>query len=139
MTDPYTLYYQRQAAGTYAGDYRAVSQKGDGIGSFLGGLFRRMLPLISGGFKAIGKEGLATGVNLLKDTLNGRTFKDSVRDRVTEAGRNLTDKAAKKMSSMVGDGYKSKKRKRVSQSTTRSKKRRLSKKGRSKSDIFGEY
>lgn len=139
MTDPYTLYYQRQAAGTYVGDYRAVSQKGDGIGSFLGGLFRRILPLISGGFKAIGKEGLATGVNLLKDTLNGRSFKDSVRDRVSEAGKNLTEKAAQKMSSMVGNGYKKRKRNSVSQSKSRSKKRRLSKTSRSKSDIFGEY
>ena len=127
MTDPYTAYYLRQAEGTgYGGEYRGSSQKGDGLGSFLGGLFRRVFPLFKSGAKAIGKEALSTGVNLLRDAITGKSMKDSVRSRITEAGTSLTSKAARKMESMVGSGYKVPKRKRRAQSRTSTKRRRIS-------------
>jgi hypothetical protein len=129
MADPYTNYYLRQAAGRdHVEPFRSYSQKGDGIGSFLGGLFRRVLPLFSSGAKAIGKEALSTGVNLLRDMLSGRPMKESVSSRVTEAGTNLTKKAATKMGSMVGSGYKTRKRKKRSQSRPVIKRRKVSRK-----------
>jgi len=128
MADPYTSYYLRQAEGRDRVETnRSYSQKGDGIGSFLGGLFRRVLPLFSSGAKAIGKEALSTGVNLLKDMLNGKSMKESVTSRVTEAGTSLTKKAANKMGSMVGSGYKTRKRRKRPQSRVITKRRKVTK------------
>ena len=45
-------------------------QRGHGIGSFLGGLFRRVLPLLSRGAKAVGKETLRAGVNMAGDIMD---------------------------------------------------------------------
>ena len=44
-------------------------QRGNGIGSFFRGLFRFVKPLYSGA-KAIGKEALKTGSNIITDMLN---------------------------------------------------------------------
>ena len=144
MTDPYTQYYLRQAEGRYGGEYRGTTQKGDGLGSFLGGLFRRVFPLFSSGAKAVGKEALTTGVNLLRDAISGKSMKESVRERVQQAGTNLTNKAARKMESMVGSGYKRRKRKRRSQSRVNAKRRKVVAKRkkrkivkRKRRDIFG--
>jgi hypothetical protein len=125
MSDPYTLYYLRQAEGGFGGSYHGITQKGDGLGSFLGGLFRRIFPLLSSGAKAVGKEALSTGVGLLKDAMNGRSLKESMFNRVTQAGTNLTNKAAKAMESMVGNGYKRGKRKRRAQSRPAAKRRKV--------------
>ena len=128
MADTYTDYYLRQAEGRgYGGAYHGSSQKGDGLGSFLGGLLRRVYPLLKSGAKALGTEALSTGVNLLRDAISGKSMKDSVRTRVTEAGTNLTGKAARKMETMVGSGYKRPKRKRPAQSRASTKRRKTSK------------
>jgi hypothetical protein len=44
-------------------------QRGNGIGSFLRGLFRFVKPLLYSGAKAIGKEALKTGSYILTDIL----------------------------------------------------------------------
>jgi hypothetical protein len=143
MSDPYTLYYLRQAEGRYAGDYRGNNQKGDGLGSFLGGLFRRIFPLLSCGAKAVGKEALSTGIGILKDAITGRSMTESVRERISQAGTNLTTKAANKMESMVGSGYKNRKRRSRTQFRVSAKRRRVtqrrakSKKSKRRRDIFG--
>lgn len=132
MSDQYTLYYMRQAEGRNGGSFHSPTMKGDGLGSFLGNLFRRIFPLLSSGAKVVGQEALSTGVGLLKDALNGRSLKESMYDRVSQAGKNLSEKAAKKMEGMVGNGYKRRKRKRKSQSRAASKRRKVSKKPRKK-------
>ena len=152
MVDPYTEYYLRQAEGReYGGGYTSSSQKGDGLGSFLGGLFRRVFPLFKSGAKALGKEALSTGVNLLRDAITGKSMKDSMRTRITEAGGNLTTKAARKMESMVGSGYKRRNGDRTAQSQASIKRKRITApkrkktiasektvlKNRSPRDIFG--
>jgi hypothetical protein len=141
MTDSYTLYYLQQAEGRYGGSFHSATMKGDGLGSFLGGLFRRIFPLLSSGAKAVGKQALSTGVGLLKDALNGRPIKESMFDQVSKAGNNLTDLAAKRMEKMVGNGYKGVVKKRKRQSRSASKRSKTTKK-RSQAkdqlrDIFG--
>jgi hypothetical protein len=125
MYDPYTEYYALQAEEGYGGALYGVIQKGDAIGSFRGGLFRQNFPLFNCVVKALGKEALAMGLNLLRDALIGRPAKDSVFNRVTEAGTNLTSKAAQKLQSMVGSGYKKVKKRRQAQSRDVSKKRKV--------------
>lgn len=48
----------------------APYQRGHGIGSFLGGLFRTITPLLKSGARAVGKEALKTGMNVLGDVLS---------------------------------------------------------------------
>jgi hypothetical protein len=80
------------------------SQKGRGIGSFLKGLFRQIFPFIKSGAKSLGEELLKGGVGVIKDQFHGRSLKESLGARVREAGSSLTDKAARKVESMVGGG-----------------------------------
>ena len=57
--------------GVYSGIGRvyvgAPYQKGSGIGSFLGGVFRYVLPFLKRGAAAVGKEALSTGMNIVSD------------------------------------------------------------------------
>lgn len=111
-------------------------QAGHGIGSLLGGLMRRALPMIVKGLRAVGKESLNTGFNVLGDIAKGRPFKHSVKNRVKESGGNLKRKAEAEFDTLMdGSGYKrrAKRRKAHSPRKRRGKKaaapaRRLKKK-----------
>lgn len=117
----YIQYYSDQAGGgggvknVFAG---STFQRGSGIGSFLGGLLRKIVPYLASGAKAVGKEAARAGVNVLDDVVNKRVnFKEAVSTRAKESGRNLKRKAAEKLSTMMkGDGYKSRAPKRARQS-----------------------
>lgn len=69
--DLYTNYYLRQVGSGAGSIYSGPSyQRGYGIGSFLGGLFRAVYPLITKGTKAVGSELFKSGVGLLGDLMN---------------------------------------------------------------------
>jgi len=99
--DRYTLYYLNQSGGggevgpVYRATFRV--QRGNGIGSFFRGLFRFVKPLYSGA-KAVGKEALKTGYNIITDMFN-KEAKQPVRDifknRFIEAKDNLEPKIKK--------------------------------------------
>lgn len=83
-------------------------QRGHGIGSFLGGLFRRVLPYLGKVVRAVGKEALRAGVNVIEDVENNTPFKISVKQRFEESRDKLKRKAKEKISSLMkGSGYKS--------------------------------
>jgi hypothetical protein len=68
--DRYTQYYVNQSGGggigsVYKASFRVLM--GHGIGSFFRGLFRFVKPLLYSGVKAVGKEALKTGSNILTD------------------------------------------------------------------------
>lgn len=88
----------------------ATYQRGSGIGSFLGSIFRKIVPYIARGAKAVGKEAVRTGLNVFDDVANnGSSFKESFNDRMRESGKNLGRKAVNKLSEMMdggGGGYK---------------------------------
>ena len=106
--DRYTRYYVTQSGGGDIGPvYRASFrvQRGNGIGSFFRGLFRFVKPLLYSGAKAVGKEALKTGSNILTDILNkqpeepvGEIFKS----RFGEAKDNLEQKIKKMTGSGLG-------------------------------------
>lgn len=105
---PYEHYYSHQAGSGIGVIYRGVPyQRGHGIGSFLGGLFRSVLPLLSSGAKVIGKEALSAGVGLLSDMVNSHPMEDSIKNRLKEASSNLKRKADAKIDriNMSGSGY----------------------------------
>lgn len=108
MACPYQQYYANQAGSGIGAIYRgAPYQRGHGIGSFLGGIFRSILPLFKTGARAVGREALRTGSNILGDLMENRNAKDAFRGRMQEAGVNLKRKADEKINSLMeGSGYK---------------------------------
>lgn len=114
--DYYETYFNSQVG--YGGGYSrgvgqvfigAPHQRGHGgIGSFLAGLFRKVLPLLSRGAKAVGKEALRTGLNIVNDVTTQNTpIKESFRNRVKESSENLKRKAEEKLDKLMeGSGYK---------------------------------
>lgn len=139
----YDAYYNAQGVGggrgvtsVYVG---SRGQRGHGIGSFLGGLFRRALPFLAKGARAVGREALRAGINVLDDvTENNMSFKDSLNSRLAESGLKLKRKANEKISELMeGSGYKGLALKRASQlqyvgrarkSSNKKKRRKQSKK-----------
>lgn len=84
-------------------------------GSGLGGIFRRMLrfafPLFKSGVKAVGKQVLRSGVDIANDYVQGKDIKTSAKEKIKEAGKLLTDKAASKVKTMIGSGRNKRRRK----------------------------
>lgn len=115
--DLLTQYYLAQA-GSGMGDFYSgpIYQRGYGIGSFLGGLFRSILPLLKKTGVAIGKEVLHSGSNFISDLGNNVNPRAAFDMRAKETLQKIKKKV------LTGDGYKSVKR---------SKKRQLPKNNRS--------
>ena len=84
------------------------NQHGHGIGSFLGGLFRRVLPWLQRGARAVGKDAVRAGMNVPSDVLSkDMNFEDSLRTRARESGKNLKHKAGETIDTLMhGSGYK---------------------------------
>lgn len=129
--NPYEQYYVQQAGRGVGPVYTGSPyQRGHGIGNFLSSIFRAVFPLVKSGAKVLGQEAVNTGFGILRDTISQKPIKESLKQRMREAGDNLMTKAEKKIDQMHGSGYK---RRRKRQSSTVSKKR-LAKK--QKRDIF---
>lgn len=104
----YITYYDNQAGGgidqVFIG---SPYQRGNGIGSFLSGLFRRALPILSSGARAVGKEALRAGVGILSDLSQSMPFNESVRMRSRDVTNNLKRKVDEKIDTLMsGAGYK---------------------------------
>ena len=76
----YEVYYTKQSEGDLSIFYGARTQRGHGIGSVLGGLFRRVLPFLESGAEILGKQAL----NVAADMIDGKSFKESAKDRLKE-------------------------------------------------------
>lgn len=111
----YITYYENQiGSGGGADGVRNVFvgsrwQRGSGIGSFFAGLARSILPLFTRGLRAVGKEALRGGINVIDDIGNNINFKESVKNRFKESRDNLSEKAKQKLNDMMmsGSGYNS--------------------------------
>lgn len=102
-TDLYTTYYLNQAGSGYGGIYSGpVYQRGYGIGSFLGGLFRAVIPLLKKGSMIFGKECLKSGLDVINDIENNEEVVDSLKRRGSELYRNVKKRA---MDNMTGGRY----------------------------------
>lgn len=67
-------------------------QRGAGIGSVFGSLFRFLLPIFKSAGKEIGREGLAVGARVLGDLAQGKNLRHSVINETSEGLRNLVDR-----------------------------------------------
>lgn len=132
------LFLPQNGGGTLKHFVGSPNQRGHGIGSFLGGLFKRILPFLSSGAKAVGKEALRAGLNIATDFVEHDVpIKESLRHRFKESTVNLKRKAEEKLNKiMEGSGYKKSKRLKKKHSasnrrtvkTSRKKKNKVSKK-----------
>ena len=86
-------------------------QRGYGFGGVFRSLFRMAAPLFKSGAKALGRQMLQSGLDVVNDVSQGENLKMAAKRRLKEAGRQLTEKAATKVKTMIGSG-KHKKRKR---------------------------
>lgn len=71
-------------------------QQGRGVGSFLGGIFKYLKPLLYSGLEAIKKQTLKAGVNVLND-IGKRPFKDILKQQGKQAVDELTEKGMRKL------------------------------------------
>ncbi|KAK3911215.1 LOW QUALITY PROTEIN: 4-alpha-glucanotransferase DPE2 [Frankliniella fusca] len=97
-------YYVQQAqTGSGMGYFAGSStQKGAGIGSLLGGLFRSIFPILETRCQC-GREALRAGSHILADAASGDVpLNTSLKQHLSEAGRNL-------VSRMSGNGIKRRK------------------------------
>lgn len=129
----YNKYYLEQAGSAlpyFSGPY---GQKGAGIGSFLQGLWRSVVPLFRSGAKSISKTALATAGNFLSDISSGQNVKESAKRRLAEAGEEINEKIKRKVGQM-GSG----KRRKTSKTYKRQRKnrKRYSRRKCAKRDIF---
>ena len=119
-------YYLAQAGGGFGQYYAGSShQKGYGIGSWLGGLFRTVLPILRSGAVAVGREAARAGSHVLADVAVGDNFKESLNKHAGEAVGNLKRRAA----SAAQQGYGAIKRRkptRKAQSTPQPRRRKNS-------------
>jgi len=94
-------YYMDQA-GSGIGEFYSgpIYQRGYGIGSFLGGLFKSVLPILKRGGLIVGKEVLKNGANFLNDVQNNVSPRTALKYRARETVDNLTNKL------MYGEGFK---------------------------------
>jgi len=105
-------------------------QKGNGIGSFFRGLFRFVKPLLYSGSKAVGREALKTGSNIITDILNKEPEQpvgNILKTRLSEAKCNLEDKIKK----MTGSGLGLKRKRKPKMAESQGKRRKVK-------DIFTE-
>lgn len=65
------------------------NQRGHGLGSVLGGLFRSAVPIVKKGLATLGKSALKTGLSIAGDVLEGKNAGEAARSRVAEGIKNL--------------------------------------------------
>lgn len=133
---PYHNYYISQAGSGSSVIYRgSVYQKGHGIGSFLGGIFRSIMPFLKTGAKTVGKVLLRSGAGFLGDLAEEQSAKESFNKRVKEAGGELKRKAVGALNGMTGSG-RIKRRRTLKQKQIVAKRRASKKQQKHQSDIF---
>lgn len=90
-------------AGSGLGEFYSgpIYQRGYGVGSFLGGLFKSVLPILKRGGVAIGKEVLKNGTNFINDVENNANARTALTKRAKETVDNLKSKL------LYGEGFKS--------------------------------
>jgi hypothetical protein len=63
--------------------YGPYAQQGHGLGSFLGSLAKKAVPLL----KEVGKRALKTGLHVAKNVLSGRNLQTSINSRAKQAAQ----------------------------------------------------
>src|SRR5437867_6593073 len=78
----YEDYYMQQSGSGLPVFQGSRGQRGHGIGSVLSGLFRSAMPMLKRGLATFGKHALKTGLEIAGDVAEGKSFRDSPRERI---------------------------------------------------------
>jgi hypothetical protein len=125
-------YYINQAGSGIGTIYSTPAyQKGYGIGSFLGGLFRAVIPFFKSRGMSVGKQLLRAGVDVLGDMQQNQSIQDSLRKRKAEILGNVKEAV------VSGKGYLKRKKLNITQSSPVNRSSKTKKKKFTKKDIFG--
>ena len=89
----YHEYYLNQVGRGYPVYVGTRYQRGHGLRSIFGSLFKSAVPLLKIGAKTLGREALKTGLNLASDVMEGQNVTQAVKSRLKSTGQNLLQKA----------------------------------------------
>ena len=89
----YHDYYLNQAGRGYPVYAGTRYQRGHGLGSICGSLFKSAVPLLKRGAKTLGREALKTGLNLASDVMEGQNVTQAAKSRLKSTGQKLLQKA----------------------------------------------
>ena len=92
-TKAYHDYYIRQAGKGYPVFAGRRHQRGLGLVSIFGGLFKAAMPLLKKGGKTLERKTLKTGLNIAGDVVQGGNIKQAANSRLKSTGENLLQKA----------------------------------------------
>ena len=109
----YENYYTRQSGGEVPVFYGARTQRGHGLGSILGGLFRRDMPFSSRGAKILGQQAMF----IASDMIDGKSFQDSAKSRLKEGIKTFV--TSNPFISQSGSGVRRKRRRQPSRKQSR--------------------
>ena len=98
----YEKYYMNQVGGGLPVFVGSRIQKGHGLGSLFRGLARVAAPLFVKGAKAVGKQMLQSGFQVMDDVAGGRSFKQSLKQRSRQGAKHLVRKGIRKMQTGKG-------------------------------------
>jgi hypothetical protein len=82
-------YYIHQAGKRYPVFAGRRYQRGHGLGSIFGGLFKAAMPLLKKGTKTLEREALKTGLNIAGDVVQGRNIKQAAKSRLISTEEKL--------------------------------------------------
>ena len=105
-------FYMSQAAqrgyGGLGGFTGIPYQRGHGLGSFFGRLFRAILPVAKSvgksALRTVGKEALNMGMNVAQDLSQGRDIKQTLKEHGTKALGSVAKKAMNRFTGQSGQG-----------------------------------
>ena len=80
--DLYETYYLNQSGSGLPIFVGYRGQKGYGLGSMLGGLVRKAMPVLQRGLKSFGKQALKTGLEIVNDVVEGQSPKEAAKRRL---------------------------------------------------------
>ena len=89
----YHEYYLNQAGRGYPVYAGTRYQRGHGLGSIIGSLFKSAVPLLKRGAKTLGREALKRGLNLTSDVMEGQNVIQAAKSRLKSTGQSLLQKA----------------------------------------------
>ena len=138
--NPYEAYYLNQAGSGLPVFVGSRHAKGHGIGNVLSGLVRLAVPMLKRTGKAVMKEGLRTGLDVLHDVVGGENIKSSVQRRARQTGSRLVKRAANNIGQQLLPALPpppGRKKKRAIKRRLNARKTQSSKKRRRDQDIFG--
>ena len=124
--DLYNDYYVRQSGSGVGAFTGSRVQRGHGIGSIFGSLFRSAAPLLKRGLAYVGRQALKTGAQIASDMVDGKSFGESAKEHLRERIKD----AAQDVLGQTGSG---KRRRRIVRRVTKKKQYRRK---RAKLDIL---